>query len=152
MQTDTEAMAHADWLKNTILGSLSPGGLKRLQATLEPVNLKFGQVLYEPGKASRYIYFPIDCLLSLLTAVDRRRSLEVGMVGGEGMAGMPFIPGIGVSGILDLVEGGGGALRMAAAPFRMEFDRNQSLQESLYRCMYALMDSDLADRRLQPLR
>jgi hypothetical protein len=110
-----------------------------LQTHLEPTELKFGQVLYEPGTAIRYVYFPIDCLVSLLTAVDKRRTLEVGMVGNEGMAGMPFILGMGVSGVRALVQGAGTALRMAAAPFRIEFDRNRSLQGALYRYTYALM-------------
>ena len=110
-----------------------------MEASLEPVALKFGQVLYEPGKAIRYVYFPIDCLISLLTAVDKRRTLEVGMVGKEGMAGMPFILGMGVSGVRAIVQGGGNALRMASAPFRIEFKRNLPLQEALYRYTYALM-------------
>jgi hypothetical protein len=75
----------------------------------------------------------------LLTTVDKRRSLEVGMVGNEGMAGMPFILGVGVSGVRALVQGQGDALRMAAAPFRIEFARNRPLQEALYRYTYALM-------------
>jgi CRP-like cAMP-binding protein len=125
--------------ENTILASLRTAEFARLQAVLEPVTLEFGQVLYEPGKAIRHVYFPIDCLVSLLTAVDSRRSLEVGMVGSEGMAGMPFILGMGVSGVRALVQGGGGALRMAAVAFLIEFDRSPTLQESLYRYMYALM-------------
>ena len=119
--------------------SLPSGELRRLQAGLEPVSLRFGQVLYEPGKAIQHVYFPVNCLISLLTTVDKRRSLEVGMVGNEGMAGVPFILGMGVSGVRAIVQGGGDALRMAAAPFRIEFERNRALQESLYRYMYALM-------------
>jgi hypothetical protein len=46
----------------------------------------------KPRRAEIF-YFPIDCLISLLTAVDKRRTLEVGMAGGEVMAGMPFILG-----------------------------------------------------------
>ena len=61
------------------------------------------------------------------------------MVGKEGMAGMPFILGIGVSGVRAIVQGEGGALRMAAAPFRIEFDRNTFLQDALFRYTYALM-------------
>ena len=61
------------------------------------------------------------------------------MVGNEGMAGMPFILGMGISGARALVQGGGTALRIAAAPFRIEFDRNRPLQEALYRYTYALM-------------
>ncbi len=126
-------------LKNKILASLPPELFERLAGVLEPASLKFGQVLYEPGKAIGHVYFPLDCLISLLTTVDKRRSLEVGMVGNEGMAGMPFILGMGVSGVRALVQGGGEALRTAAAPFRIEFDRNPALQEALYRYMYALM-------------
>jgi len=124
---------------NRVLASIPPKSYKRLQVQLEPVTLEFGEVLYEPGKAIGYVYFPINCLISLLTAVDKRRSLEVGMVGNEGMAGMPFILGMGVSGVRALVQGRGDALRMAAAPFRIEFKRNPPLQEALYRYTYALM-------------
>jgi CRP-like cAMP-binding protein len=137
--TNSELMTEPKAFKNRVLASLPPEPFKRLGEVLEPVSLKFGQVLYEPGKAIRHVYFPIDCLISLLTTVDKRRSLEVGMVGNEGMAGMPFILGMGVSGVRALVQGGGEALRMAAAPFRIEFDRNPALQEALYRYMYALM-------------
>ena len=124
---------------NRVLANIPAKEYKRLKAHLEPIELKFGQVLYEPGESIRHVYFPVDCLISLLTAVDKRRTLEVGMVGNEGMAGMPFILGMGVSGVRAIVQGGGTALRMASAPFRIEFDRNRPLQDALYRYTYALM-------------
>ena len=126
-------------LSNRILASIPLPEYQRLAKQLVPIALRFGQVLYEPGKAIKHVYFPIDCLVSLLTAVDRRRTLEVGMVGHEGMAGMPFILGVGVSGVRALVQGAGQALRMDAVPFRIEFDRNPGLQQALYRYTYALM-------------
>jgi CRP-like cAMP-binding protein len=134
-----EATADHLRMRNTVLASLSQKDFALLRVVLKPVSLKFGEVLYEPGKAIRHVYFPIDCLISLLTAVDKRRSLEVGMVGHEGMAGMPFILGMGVSGVRALVQGGGQALGMEAGRFRVEFDRNSALQDALYRYMYALM-------------
>ncbi len=124
---------------NRVLASIPPKQYRRLQAQLEPITLTFGQVLYEPGTSIAHVYFPLNCLISLLTAVDKRRTLEVGMVGNEGMAGMPFILGMGVSGNRALVQGSGDALRMASAPFRVEFNRNRPLQEALYRYTYALM-------------
>jgi CRP-like cAMP-binding protein len=124
---------------NRVLASIPPKERKRLKPHLESVTLKFGGVLYEPGKAIQHVYFPVDCLISLLTAVDKRRTLEVGMVGNEGMAGMPFILGIGVSSVRAIVQGEGTALRMASTPFRIEFDRNRPLQEALFRYTYALM-------------
>jgi CRP-like cAMP-binding protein len=124
---------------NRVLASVPLKEYTRLQAQLEPVVLEFKQVLYEPGSAIRHVYFPTDCLVSLLTAVDKRRTLEVGMVGNEGMAGMPFILGMGVSGVRAIVQGRGSALRMGSAAFRVEFDRNRPLQDALYRYTYALM-------------
>jgi CRP-like cAMP-binding protein len=132
-------MADQTRVTNRVLASIPAKDYKRLQAELEPVELKFGQVLYEPGKPIRHVYFPSDCLISLLTAVDKRRTLEVGMVGSEGMAGMPFILGMGVSGVRAIVQGEGSALRMASGPFRAEFKRNAPLQDALYRYTYALM-------------
>tara|TARA_R110002049_G_scaffold104747_2_gene251301 strand:+ start:1013 stop:1714 length:702 start_codon:yes stop_codon:yes gene_type:complete len=132
-------MANEAHKANRVLASIPAKDYKRLQAHLEPVELEFGRVLYQAGKAIDYVYFPIDCLVSLLTTVDKGRSLEVGMVGNEGMAGMPFILGIGVSGVRAIVQGGGSALRMAATPFRTEFNRNTALQEALFRYTYALM-------------
>jgi CRP-like cAMP-binding protein len=124
---------------NRVLAAIPKNDYQRLRAQLELVTLKFGRILYEPGQAIRHVYFPIDCLVSLLTAVDKRRTLEVGMIGNEGMTGMPFILGMGVSGVRALVQGGGSALRMAAGQFRIEFDRNRPLQRALFRYTYALM-------------
>jgi CRP-like cAMP-binding protein len=132
-------MSQAQSAANRVLASIPATEYRRLKAQLEPVAVSFGQVLYEPGGVIRHVYFPVDCLISLLTTVDKRRSLEVGMVGNEGMAGMPFILGMGVSGVRALVQGAGSALRMPAAPFRAEFDRNAPLQDALHRYTYALM-------------
>jgi CRP-like cAMP-binding protein len=131
-------MTGARSIGNRMLASIPPkyyGGLDQL----EPVSLKFGQILYEAGGKIRHVYFPVNCLVSLLTAVDKRRTLEVGMVGNEGMTGMPFILGVGLSGVRALVQGGGNALCMPAASFRIEFDRNKPLQQAVFRYTYALM-------------
>jgi CRP-like cAMP-binding protein len=125
-------------LGNQVLAVIPAKDYGRLNE-LEPVTLRFGQILYEAGGKIRYVYFPVDCLISLLTAVDKRRTLEVGMVGNEGMTGMPFILGMGVSGVRALVQGEGSALRMAAEPFRLEFARNHPLRQALFKYTYALM-------------
>jgi CRP-like cAMP-binding protein len=123
---------------NRVLESVPQSELGALEE-LERVSLKFGQILYDAGGTIRYVYFPTNCLISLLTAVDKRRTLEVGMVGNEGMAGMPFMLGMGVSGVCALVQGAGDSFRMPAASFRVEFDRNAPLRKALFRYTYALM-------------
>ena len=132
-------MTNGSAIGNRILASIPSKDRRRLLAQLKPVHLQFGQILYEAGEKIRYVHFPLNCLISLLTTVDKRRSLEVGMVGNEGMAGMPFVLGIGESGVRALVQGAGDALTMSAASFRIEFERNASLRGALFRYTYALM-------------
>jgi CRP-like cAMP-binding protein len=124
---------------NRVLASIPANSYRRLRTQLEPVDLAFGQILYDSGEPIRHVYFPVNCLISLLTSVDKRRTLEVGMVGNEGMAGTPVVLGVGVSGGRALVQGEGRALRLSAARFRNEFERNQPLQQALFRYTYALM-------------
>jgi len=112
---------------------------RRLVAGLEPVSLNFGDILYEPGDTIHYIYFPSDCLISLLTQVEDRMASEVGLVGSEGMVGIPLALGIGTSSVRALVQGAGTALRMEAGRFRLEFSQSPSLQRELYRYTHLLM-------------
>ena len=112
---------------------------QRLLTGLETVTLEYGQILYEPDGPIHYVYFPLTSLISLLTAVDKSRTLEVGMVGNEGMVGMPMALGIGVSAVRALVQGSGIAMRMTTARFRAEYKRNVSLQHALFRYTHLLM-------------
>ena len=124
---------------NLVLAALPQKDYQRMLTSLEPVKLVYGQVLYEPAGRIRHVYFPIDCLVSLLTAVDKSRTLEVGMVGNEGMVGMPMALGIGLSAVRALVQGSGTAMRMTAARFRAEFKNNMPLQRALFRYTHLLM-------------
>ncbi len=124
---------------NRLLAGLPSRSIQRLREQLEPVELKFGQSLYEPGQKIRHVYFPVDSLISLLTAVDARHTLEVGLIGNEGMAGLPFVLGVGISGVRAVVQGKGRALRMSSALFLLEFERNPPLQQVLFRYTCALM-------------
>jgi CRP-like cAMP-binding protein len=131
--------SHTPVVANDILTALPRKDYLRVVAGLDPVRLVYGQVLYEPAETIEHVYFPVDCLVSLLTAVDRQRTLEVGMVGNEGMVGMPMALGIGVSAVRALVQGNGTAMRMTAARFRAEFRKNLPLQRGLFRYTHLLM-------------
>jgi len=126
-------------LANHLLAAMPRRAYQGLLPGLQAVELTYGQMLYEPDGRIDYVYFPINCLISLLTAVDRRRSLEVGMVGNEGMVGMPMVMGIGISAVRALVQGSGTAMRMTAARFRTEFKKDISLQQALFRYNHLLM-------------
>ena len=124
---------------NNLLAALPRKNYLRLLEGLEPVTLTFGEVLYEPEQPIRHVYFPNNSLVSLLTLVDGRRALEVGLVGREGMVGIPLALGIGVSSVRALVQGSGTAMRMSSARFRREFRNSPPLQRELYRYTHVLM-------------
>ena len=131
--------ANQSSIANHVLAALPRPAYRRMQTGLEAVQLNYGQVLYEPEGRIHHVYFPVDSLVSLLTAVDKSRTLEVGMVGNEGMVGMPMALGIGVSAVRALVQGSGTAMRMTANRFRSEFSRNPLLQRALFRYTHLLM-------------
>ena len=126
-------------IENSLLAAIPRNAYRRLLAGLEPVNLRFGEVLYEPGQAIRHVYFPGSSLVSLLTLADGHLALEVGLIGRDGMVGVPIVLGHRNSPVRALVQGGGPAMRMASAHFLKLFRLNRSLQDSLYRYTYALM-------------
>jgi CRP-like cAMP-binding protein len=126
-------------IENSLLAAIPRTANRHLLSELEPVTLTFGDVLYEPGTTIRHVYFPGASLVSLLTLADGHLALEVGLIGREGMVGVPLVLGRALSPVRALVQGSGSALRMAAAPFCKELRRNPALQRELYRYTHALM-------------
>ncbi|OGA53545.1 MAG: Crp/Fnr family transcriptional regulator [Betaproteobacteria bacterium RIFCSPLOWO2_12_FULL_62_13] len=124
---------------NRLLAALPRNDHQRLLAGCEQVELNFADVLSEPGERIRHVYFPAGSFVSLAAPVDSRAGLEVGLIGNEGMLGIPLILGIDVSPLRALVRGSGAALRMDAVSFRRELGRNLALQRGLNRYLYALM-------------
>lgn len=124
---------------NTLLAALPRACYEKLQPALTPVMLVFGDILYEPGKVMRDVYFPVNCLVSLLTVVEGHLALEVGMVGREGMVGVALALGIKESPMRALVQGGGPALRMGAARFTRELEHSPPLRRAINRYVHALM-------------
>jgi len=124
---------------NSLLAALPRKSYLSLLPGLAPVELAFGEVLYEPDQPIQQVYFPTQSLVSLLTLVEGHLALEVGLVGWEGMVGFPLALGVDVSPVRALVQGGGPALRMSAVRFRAELRRNPPLQRELYRYVNTMM-------------
>ena len=118
---------------NQLLAALPVQDFARLAPMLEPVQVDVGEVLSEPSAPIRHIYFPNDSLISLLGVAEGRMTLEVGLVGREGMLGATVALGHDVSQVRAIVQRAGSASRMDSAQFRTEFARNPSLQRVLYR-------------------
>jgi CRP-like cAMP-binding protein len=120
-------------LTNRILAALPKDEYRRLLPNLEPFPLVFGKVIYEPGDLIRYVYFPTSGIISLLAAGEDRAMLEVGMVGWEGMVGLPAFMGVKTSRNRAVVQGAGAAMKMKARAFLKECDNGGSLPRLLRR-------------------
>ena len=132
-------MLMAAAIQNSLLAALPRKSYLRLLPGLAPVELVFGEVLYDAGDTIRDVYFPTQSLVSLLTLVEGHLALEVGMVGREGMVGVPLVLGADVSPVRALVQGAGPALKMDAQRFRNELNASPPLQRELQRYIYAMM-------------
>ncbi len=124
---------------NRLLAALPPREYRRLLPALELVTLTFGESIYEQGKPIRHVYFPCDSLVSLLTPVEGHMALEIGLVGREGMLGIPVALGLNDSPVLAMVRGTGTALRMPTARFRDELGGSGPLHDEVDRYIYDRM-------------
>jgi CRP-like cAMP-binding protein len=126
--------------ENQLIALLPRRDRASLLAAGEPVRLELGTVLCAPGRPARYVYFPDDCFISLMTATTGEPgSLEVGMVGREGMLGVQLALGMSAMSLHALVHGAGTARRIAVVAFRRELSRSKALRLSLNRYVHVLM-------------
>ena len=129
--------AHRAAVANRLLAALPRHDYLALQEGLEPVTPAYGTVLYEPHERIEHVFFPIDCLVSLLSTVQDRRATEVGLVGREGMVGVSLALGVERSCVRAQVQRTGTALRMKAARFHKALEQCRPLQRELYRYAHA---------------
>lgn len=121
---------------NRLIEALPSSDRRRAVAGCEAVELAFGDVLYTPGERLRHVYFPTTGFISLIMPVDDSASLEVGLVGNEGMFGVPLALGVDVSPVRAVVQGAGSALRMEAARFCSELGRSRAWQLEVDRYVF----------------
>ena len=124
---------------NHLLGALPRKEFQKLLAVLEPVKLVFGKVLYEAHAQIRHVYFPNNCFVSMLTTVDAGRAVEVGLIGSEGMIGIPMALGVAVSPFRAVVQGGGTAMRLKTVDFRRNFHTSHALKREVFLFTHLLM-------------
>src|ERR1700675_792335 len=124
---------------NHLLGALPRKDYQKLLPVLELVKLTFGEILYESHAQIRHVYFPIDCFVSMLTTVDAGRAAEVGLIGSEGMIGVPMALGVAVSPFRAVVQGGGTAMRLKTVDFRRNFSSSHALKREVFLFTHLLM-------------
>lgn len=123
---------------NWLLKALPPEDYQRLLPHLEWVSLPIHQVLYEANNAIPYVYFPTSAMISLVLTLMDGSTIEVGIIGHKGMAGISAILSGTTVTHRALVQVPGDALRLQATVLQAEFDKGGSLQKILLRYVQAL--------------
>lgn len=125
--------------QNHLLAALPADVQGRLFPNLIPVDMPYGKVLYESGDTMRYVYFPVDSIVSLLYVMENGASAEVSVVGNEGFVGMALLMGGDSTPSQAIVQSAGHAYRLAADLFKEELRRHSEMHVLLLRYMQALI-------------
>lgn len=126
-------------IQNKILAALPDNEYARLLPHLELVSLPLGQILHKSEDRIKYVYFPNSGVVSFVAHMREGASIEVGLVGNEGMAGIPILFGDDVSQNEAIVQIADGAMRMKASVLTEELKRDGELEPLLMRYALALM-------------
>ncbi|MDQ3817369.1 MAG: Crp/Fnr family transcriptional regulator [Acidobacteriota bacterium] len=124
---------------NRILNALTRSEYECLASHLDHVNLSAGEILYHPEQAITHVYFPNRGIVSVVSILEDGSSVEVGMVGNEGMFGVSAFLGSVTTPQQAVVQLPGDALRMRVGALKREFDRGGQLQDLLLRYTQAFI-------------
>lgn len=96
-------------------------------------------MLYESGARLRDIYFPTDCVISLLYVLESGASAEISVVGNEGAVGVSLFIGGETTSSRAIVQSGGSAYRLGGAKLKAEFERHPDMLHILLRYTQSLL-------------
>ncbi len=139
---------------NQLLSLLGEADRARIVAQCEKVSLKLEEVLYEAGGTMDHVYFPLSGMVSMVISTEDGGTIEVGVVGNEGMAGTPTALGADRSHVKALIQVQGELLRMGVRDFRVELQRNGMLNYLVHRFAHALtiqISQSVMCNRLHPM-
>jgi CRP-like cAMP-binding protein len=116
---------------NRLLAALPPADLDRLRARLEPVPLTLRQVLHEPGDRITAVHFPESGYGSNIILMEDGSGSEVGLIGREGMIGLPLLFGVDHAAHRVMVQDPGTALRLDARALPGALEESPALRALL---------------------
>ncbi|MBI1682498.1 Crp/Fnr family transcriptional regulator [Caulobacter hibisci] len=125
-------------LKNRLLASLPPEDFGYIAAQLSHQDLEKGKLLYDPGDQIDTVYFPHDCVISLMTLMDNGAAIESATIGREGALGLMAAIAPRQSLSRAIVQAPGGASRISAAALREGVERSPILRDLIDRHNEAL--------------
>jgi len=122
--------------RNSVLAGLLAADYRHVTSKLEHVTLARGQILYQAGQEIPDVYFSEDAVVAMIDTMEDGRTVEVGIIGREGMVGVNVFLGGLITPDKAVVQLSGGAMRMSADELRAETSFGSPLRQLLLR--YAL--------------
>jgi CRP-like cAMP-binding protein len=126
--------------RNRLLELLDPADLDRLRSRFEPVEFEYRQSLYEANQDISFVYFPIEGVASLVSAMEDGSAAEIGTVGNEGMVGLPVVLGDRLTPISAYIQVPGSGLRLPADFLRDELEISGAMRTVLLRYAHAFFN------------
>ena len=124
---------------NLLLAALSAVELKRLRPHLELTEMNLGESVYESGRQLDHVYFPTDCIVSLLYVLENGASAEIAVVGREGVVGVSIFMGGETTPSRAVVQSAGSAYRLPGQKVKDEFTRGGAMQHLMLRYTQSLI-------------
>jgi CRP-like cAMP-binding protein len=130
---------HSDPSQNRILNALPQPDRERLFPHLKLVPMPLGKPLYEFGHVLHHIYFPTNCIVSLLYVMTNGASAEIAVVGNEGAIGVALFMGGETTTNRAVVQSAGYAYRLPGRRIKQEFQRHGDMLHALLRYTQTLL-------------
>jgi CRP-like cAMP-binding protein len=118
-------------VRNRILSALLDAEYKQVLPKLEHVTLTRGEVVYRADQEIKEVYFPEEAVIAMVDVMGNGRTVEVGVIGCEGIVGINVVLGGVVTPDKAIVQLAGGAMRMKSRNLRKEMRFGSSLQRLL---------------------
>ncbi len=125
--------------QNRLLAALPADQFEHVVGHLQLVEMPLGMSVYESGISQEYVYFPTDCIVSLLYVMEDGASAEIAVVGMEGVVGVSVFMGGETMTNRAVVQSAGFAYRLRSKVLREEFKLGQVLQYLLLRYTQGLI-------------
>ena len=118
---------------NALLAALPTRERNEAHRSSQLYPLEFGTTILYADTRSEYAFFPIRGAISLVRRLSSGPTVEVGVVGSEGMVGIDIFMGAPAQLNDGIVQGAGSAWRMTAEHLLARFQRNRDMQRQLLR-------------------
>ncbi len=125
--------------KNRLLSVLPETVRQRWEREIALVDLPLGKVLYESSAKIDYVYFPVDCIVSLLFVLENGSSTEIAVVGYEGLVGISIFMGGETTPNRAVIQSAGRSFRVPSHFLKEEFHRSIEVRHLFLRFTQALV-------------